>query len=66
MLSKVSEYFDHGVRQVWIVAPGDRRVYVYDNADTVRIVSGTGELETPLLPGWCLPLAELFRTAKAT
>jgi Uma2 family endonuclease len=59
---KVGEYFDHGVRQVWVVSPAERRVHVYDAPDVVRIVAAPADLETPLLPGWRLPLATLFRT----
>lgn len=60
---KVVEYFDHGAREVWVVSPAEKRVYVYTSRDGVRIVSGSAELETPLVPGWRLPLAELFRSA---
>lgn len=58
---KVGEYFDHGVREVWVVSPPEQHVYVYDSADSVRIVAAPAELETPLLPGWRLSLADLFR-----
>lgn len=60
VLAKVSEYFDHGVRQVWVIAPSEGCVYIYDSRDAVRIVAAPAELETPLLPGWKLPLATLF------
>jgi Uma2 family endonuclease len=60
VVAKVGEYFDHGVRQVWVVVPRERRVYVYDAPEVVRVV--TADLDTPLLPGWRLPLANLFRT----
>jgi Uma2 family endonuclease len=61
VLAKVGEYFEHGVRQVWVVAPRDQRVYLYDSRDAVRIVPASGDLETSVLPGWRLPLATLFR-----
>jgi Uma2 family endonuclease len=61
VLAKVGEYFDHGVRQVWVVVPGQQQVYVYDARAVVRIVAAPADLETPLLPGWRLPLAALFR-----
>jgi Uma2 family endonuclease len=59
---KVGEYFEHHVRQLWVVSPAERRVYVYDSRDAVRIVAAPADLETPLLPGWKLPLATLFRS----
>jgi Uma2 family endonuclease len=61
VLAKVGEYFDGGVRQVWVVSPRERRVYVYDSRDAVRIVAAPADLETSLLPGWRLSLATLFR-----
>ncbi len=57
---KVDEYISHGVREVWVIAPPTQRVYVYDNPGTGRIVTAPAELATPLVPGWRLPLAELF------
>jgi Uma2 family endonuclease len=58
---KIVEYFDHDVRQVWVVSPVEQRIYVYDSPEDVRIVAVSADLESPLLPGWRLPLATLFR-----
>ncbi len=60
VLAKVGEYFERGVRQVWVVVPAERQVYVYDSRDAVRIVAEPAALETPLVPGWRLPVATLF------
>jgi Uma2 family endonuclease len=60
VLAKVREYFHYGVRQVWLVIPAERLVYVYDAVTTVRAVGEPGRLETPLLSGLSLPLAQLF------
>jgi Uma2 family endonuclease len=65
VLAKVGEYFDHGVRQVWVVIPPERRLYVYDSRDLIRSVAAPADLETPLLPNWRLPLATLFRAPTA-
>jgi Uma2 family endonuclease len=62
VLDKVGEYFGFGVREVWMVVPTRERIYVYDSRDQVRIVAAPAELETPLLPGWRLSLADLFGT----
>lgn len=59
-LGKVREYLQYKVRQVWLVIPSEKLVYVYDAVTTVRIVAGPDPLETPLLPGLRLDLARLF------
>ncbi len=58
---KVVEYFDHGVREVWLAMPRAKQVHVYESRDRSRVVVPPAELETALLPGWRLPLATLFR-----
>jgi Uma2 family endonuclease len=61
IMEKVEVYFDHGVRQVWLVSPSEQRVHAYDSRNVVRIVPVAEDLESSLLPGWRLPLAKLFR-----
>lgn len=58
---KVVEYFDYGVREVWLVMPRAKQVHVYESRDRSRVVLPPAELESALLPGWRLPLATLFR-----
>jgi Uma2 family endonuclease len=60
-VAKVGEYFGHGVKEVWVVLPRERHVYVYDTPTVVRVVAAPDNLETHLIPGWRLPLATLFR-----
>lgn len=61
MLAKVSEYFLAGVRLVWVVIPVQRRVFVFDAPDVVRLVTDTGSLDGgAVLPGFLLPLANLL------
>lgn len=60
VIDKVAEYFDHGVRQVWVILLRVRQVYVYDSLEDMRIVAEPAALATPLVPGWSLPLATLF------
>jgi Uma2 family endonuclease len=65
MERKLSEYFQAGVRLVWYVYPMKRCVVVYSSPMESRTVQGrqvlTGE---PVLPGFRLPLTQLFAPAK--
>ncbi len=58
---KVHDYFFHGVQLVWVLLPRQRFVYVYESIEDVRGLSDKRELEGGIvLPGFRLPLAELF------
>lgn len=61
VIGKVAEYFRAGVRLVWVVLPIPRQVYVYESPTLVRIVTDAEALDgRPVLPGFLLPLANLF------
>lgn len=61
LLEKVGEFFRAGVRQVWVVYPHPGVVYVYDTVESVKPVGRAGVLDGgDILPGFHLPLAELF------
>lgn len=58
---KVGEYLAAGSRRVWVVYPSSRRVMVYRADGTAMSYSGDAAIEDPeLLPGFSLPLAEIF------
>jgi len=58
---KRSEYFRAGTRLVWQVDPRARTVSVYTAPDNPTILRDTEVLSgTPVLPGFSLPLSELF------
>ena len=60
---KVAEYFQHGVRSVWVVYPIEEQVYVYDSVTSVRILTRADRLAVPsILPQFELPLECLFET----
>jgi Uma2 family endonuclease len=66
VLAKVREYFHYGVQVVWVVAPEEQQVYVYDSPTHVRILTGQDELTGgEVVLGFRLPLGQLFQHAAA-
>lgn len=61
ILAKIREYFQGGCLRIWLVYPLEEQVYVYESPTQVRILSRQDALEgDDFLPGFRLPLAELF------
>lgn len=61
VLAKMREYFRFGVRQVWIVYPLDKEIYIYDSPTHPRVVTADEEWDGgELLPGLKLPMRSLF------
>lgn len=61
--AKLDDYFRAGVRQVWLIYPNVARIYVHDSPTAVRILAaaqGDALDGGDLLPGFRLPLADLF------
>jgi Uma2 family endonuclease len=60
-MQKVQEYFQAGVRLVWIVFPLEQRIYVYESPKQIRVLDA-GEVLTggAVLPGFELPVDRLF------
>jgi Uma2 family endonuclease len=56
---KVTIYIETGVAEVWVIHTKRQYMYIH-TADSVRRLRNAEALSTPLLPGWSLPLAELF------
>ena len=55
-----------GFQVVWVIAPEERQVYVYDAPTHVRILTGQDELMGgEVVPGFRLPLGQLFQHAAA-
>ena len=58
---KLVDYFRAGVKQVWVIYPVSRQVYVYTTLTTVQILTEPTELDGgDLIPGFRLSLTELF------
>ena len=61
MARKRREYFEAGVRLVWAVDPEARTVAVYDAPERSTLLDSRANLHGgDVLPGFALPLAELF------
>jgi len=57
---KLLTYLKSGVREVWQVVSAGQRVLVYRDTNSFTILEVGQSLTTPLLPGWELPIQELF------
>ncbi len=60
-LLKIRDYFDAGVRSVWVVYPELRVIHIFDSFTSIRVLSGEDALDGgAIVPGFRLPLASLF------
>jgi Uma2 family endonuclease len=58
---KLRDYFSAGVQVVWVVDPEKRRVLVHKSPSDVAVLDERQILtDEDLLPGFSLPLSELF------
>jgi Uma2 family endonuclease len=61
LLQKVLEYFQAGVRLVWVVYPEQRQIYSYESPTQIRVLTVDDTLDGgEVLPGFQLPLNKLF------
>jgi Uma2 family endonuclease len=59
--SKVTDYFQSGVRLVWVFYPDAGRVYVYQSPTQVSILERPDALDGgEVLPGFRLPIGQLY------
>ena len=58
---KLKQYFEAGVKEVWLIDPDSREAEIWTGPSLPdQALTGTDALSTPLLPGFSLPLNELF------
>jgi Uma2 family endonuclease len=63
VIVKIRDYFNHGVKGVWVVYPIEELVYVYESPTRVQILTRADRLESQsILPGFELPLESLFES----
>lgn len=66
IIEKVEDYFTCGVRRVWVVYPLFGKVYDYASPTSVAILTRAETLSGgEVIPGFELPLAELFEEPTA-
>jgi Uma2 family endonuclease len=66
VVAKVNQYFQYGVRLVWVIVPEERQVYVYESPTHVRILAAAETLTGgELLPGLTLVVRSLFERSAA-
>lgn len=59
---KIREYFQYGVKQVWIIQPATREVYVYESPKRIIVLDETDHLDGGLIvPSFLVSVADLFR-----
>jgi len=57
---KLKQYFDSGVKEVWLIDPDTSEIEVWTGNALFRELKVPGVLTTPLLPGFELNLTDLF------
>jgi len=58
---KLKQYFEAGVKEVCLIDPESREIEVWTGPSLPdHALSGEAVLESALLPGFTLPLADLF------
>lgn len=61
MKRKLGQFFATGCKLAWIIDPKTRTVEVWESAaGASRTLRESESLETPLLPGFSVPIAKLF------
>lgn len=61
MHAKLSSYFAHGTRLAWVINPAERNALVYRGPEADRLLRLPDTFDgEDVLPGFRLPLAELF------
>jgi Uma2 family endonuclease len=60
LLQKMQRYLDSGTQEVWLISIENRQIAIYPR---VRVLRGSDELSTPLIPGFSITVEQLFAAA---
>ena len=58
---KINEYSSSGSREVWVIDYKNDELFIHGDEKSVRLIRGSDELSTPLLPGFAIRLSDLFK-----
>jgi Uma2 family endonuclease len=65
LADKIIDYFAANVRQVWVILPALKMVYVYESQTVIRGLFGSDELDGgAVLPGFRVSIASFFPPTK--
>lgn len=65
--SKILDYLDAGVKQVWLVSPALRMITVFRSLTDVQVFTGDSQLVSEdLLPGFRCRLSDIFKSTTST
>jgi Uma2 family endonuclease len=56
---KTGIYLQAGISEVWVIYPETKHLYVHTVSE-VRHLTSSATMESALLPGWSLPVGDLF------
>lgn len=61
LVERVQQYFDAGVRLIWVVYPTARQIHIHMSPSSIRVARFEETIDGgPVLPGFQLPLKSLF------
>jgi Uma2 family endonuclease len=60
ILAKVQSWLEAGTVEVWLADPATSTVTIYRDGADVRVLTAGQSIESDLLPGFSLPLGEVF------
>lgn len=61
MKRKIGRYFESGAAEVWVVYPESRSIELHQPTGASRTLGGDTAITSPILPGFELPVSEIFR-----
>jgi Uma2 family endonuclease len=61
ILTKIYDYFEHGVSLVWIIYPKHQVIHVYESPKSIRVLDSADTLDGgKALPNFRLPVGKRF------
>jgi Uma2 family endonuclease len=61
MTRKIWKYFQSGAAEVWVVYPASKSIEIHQPVGGIRTLGGDELITSAVLPGFELPVSEIFR-----